>query len=147
MSDTSDRRDINARPESTRKVHEVKISPFWSHMDDFGHVNNAVYFTYCEQARITWFETLGLADGLHGKLKEGPVLVNASCSYLRPVMYPADLLVSLYVGTAGRSSFMAWYEITNGTQLCTTGSSKIVWIDYTAGKSVALPEGISSLIP
>ncbi len=39
-------------PEDKKLVHESIISVRWGDMDALGHVNNAVYFRYIEQARV-----------------------------------------------------------------------------------------------
>lgn len=44
-------------------VFEMSMPIRWGDMDAFGHVNNTVYFRYMEQARISWFEALGIAGG------------------------------------------------------------------------------------
>lgn len=44
-------------------MHEKQIEIRWRDQDPYGHVNNAVYLTYLEEARDEWLErTLG-ADG------------------------------------------------------------------------------------
>jgi acyl-CoA thioester hydrolase len=44
--------------------HEKTIEIRWRDMDNFGHVNNAVYLTYLEEARDEWVErTLGVGRG------------------------------------------------------------------------------------
>jgi acyl-CoA thioester hydrolase len=45
------------------RVFEMSMPIRWGDMDAFGHVNNTVYFRYMEQARISWFEQLGIAGG------------------------------------------------------------------------------------
>jgi len=42
--------------------HEKTIQIRWRDMDNFGHVNNAVYLTYLEEARDEWVESV-LGDG------------------------------------------------------------------------------------
>ena len=37
-------------------MHEKRIEIRWRDMDAFGHVNNAVYLTYFEEARDEWME-------------------------------------------------------------------------------------------
>ena len=67
-----------------------------------GHVNNTVYFRYMEQARIEWIYALaggrGYDDG------HGPVVVNASCNFKVPLVYPGDVEVRMYIGDPGRTS-------------------------------------------
>ena len=41
-------------------VHEERIKIRWRDVDNYGHVNNAVYLTYLEEARDAWaHEVLG----------------------------------------------------------------------------------------
>ena len=101
-------------PESTEStpyalVHTARFQVRWADMDALGHVNNAVYFTYVEQARI---ESLGhLMDTWHSA-GTGPVLVHAAMTYKRPIKHPATALVRVYLGPPGRSSLPNRYEIT-----------------------------------
>ena len=44
-------------PEEKKLVHESIIPVRWGDMDALGHVNNAVYFRYIEQARVNWLDS------------------------------------------------------------------------------------------
>jgi acyl-CoA thioester hydrolase len=125
-----------------KELIKIKIKPFWSQMDALGHLNNSVYFTFCEQARIEWFERIGLVKSVLGKSKNGPVVIHASCTFLKPVVYPCDLSISMNSEEPGRSSILTHYEIYDSQYLYATGSSKIVWIDFEKGKSVTIPDEI-----
>jgi acyl-CoA thioester hydrolase len=39
-------------------VHEKRIEIRWRDMDAYGHVNNAAYLTYLEEARDEWLERM-----------------------------------------------------------------------------------------
>jgi acyl-CoA thioester hydrolase len=39
-------------------VHEERIRIRWRDVDNYGHVNNAVYLTYLEEARDAWVRTV-----------------------------------------------------------------------------------------
>src|SRR2546428_6627898 len=88
-------------------VHITRMTIRWGDMDALGHVNNTVYFRYLEQARIEWMEKMGHAIDP----AQGPVLVNAQCSFLRQLKYPGEVEVVCYPGVVGRSSFEIRYEI------------------------------------
>ena len=63
----------------------------WGDMDSLGHVNNTVYFRYLEQARIEWlFALTPERSAFEGT---GPVIVNASCTFLVPLVYPGEIAV------------------------------------------------------
>ncbi|MFC5460837.1 acyl-CoA thioesterase [Massilia niabensis] len=131
-------------------VHTMRMPVRWGDMDAMGHVNNTVYFRYIETARIAWLEGVG---ALRDANATGPVLVNAQCSFLKQLKYPAEIEVTSYVGPPGRSSFEVSHEIRlvgadgQAGALHAEGAAKIVWIDFAAEKSVPLPEAIRSLLP
>jgi len=109
-------------------------------MDAFGHVNNTVYFRFMEQARIEWLYAQAKAVGHTGN--DGPVIVNASCNFLLPLVYPGEVEVRMYLGEPGRSSIGSFYEILVAGTKYADGAAKIVWIDRASGRSVPLPEPI-----
>ncbi len=122
-------------------VHRSRMAIRWGDMDAFGHVNNTLYFKYIEQARIEWMESLG------GDLKsaQGPVLVNAQCTFLSQLTYPAEIEVACYTGAVGRSSIETMYEIRRTDTpdvLVAEGTAKVVWIDFKLGKSTPLPDSL-----
>ena len=133
--------------EQERKlVHTTRIPVRWGDMDYYGHVNNTVYFRFCEQARVEWIEALGFAvDPNRG---EGPVVINASCTFLLPVNYPATVVVKVYAGMPGRSSVMTWYKIfvEGDERLYAEGASKVVWMDMATNKSVPIPDGLRGML-
>jgi len=127
-------------------VHREEIDIRWGDMDALGHVNNTVYFRYCESVRVNWLASIG-----HG-IEEGPigpVVVNASCTFLAPIVYPERIVIEMFVSNPGRSSFDTWYEIRPAGRpepLYTEGASRVVWVDHRAGKSVPLPEDVRALL-
>ena len=62
----------------------------WGDMDSQGHVNNSVYFTYLESARVELIRETGFKGKQAGDA-EGPALVSTSCDFKRQVVYPATL--------------------------------------------------------
>ena len=113
----------------------------WGDMDAQGHVNNAVYFTYCESARVELLRKAGF-KGKQAGLTEGPTLVHASCDFKRQVIYPATLDVGLRVERLGRRSFEMSYGIfLHGTdQLIAAARSINAWADYAKNLAAPLPE-------
>jgi acyl-CoA thioester hydrolase len=119
-------------------VHTSTQSVRWADMDALGHVNNTVYFRYMEQTRIEWSHAL--SEGAGGYVSgSGPVIANASCNFLVPLVYPADLEVRMLLGEPGRTSIGSFYEIHSGGRKVADGAARIVWIDVMSGKPVPLP--------
>jgi acyl-CoA thioester hydrolase len=127
--------------------HWITVPVRWGDMDAFGHVNNARYFTYCESARISYFQAVGLGAQTTTP-DHGPSVVTATCNFRRQVHYPATLEVGVRALKIGRTSFPLEYGIfLEGTgDLVADGSSVVVWVDYGAGKSTPLPESLKARI-
>ena len=96
-------------------VHTSRQSIRWGDMDMLGHVNNTVYFRYFEQARIEWIYGLH-PDRRRRMTGSGPVIVNASCTFLEPLVYPGDIEVRMYLGDPGRTSIGSYYELCDERQ-------------------------------
>lgn len=127
-------------------VHTTRMPIRWGDMDAFGHVNNTVFFRYMEQARVEWMEENGMAMDPAG---EGPVLINARCSFLRQLKYPGTVEVRTFAAPPGRSSFETIVEIRRIDQpelLVAEGAAKVVWVNYAQEKSVPLPDALRELL-
>ncbi len=124
-------------PTDARLLQTSEYEMRWGDMDAFGHVNNAMYFTYFEQVRIDWVRSIGHEHGL--------VMANISCTFLQPLKYPATLQVRLYAGKPGRSSLDTWYDIRdmeNLDTLISIGHGAMIWFDHEQGCSVEIPEDV-----
>lgn len=119
---------------------KMKLDIRWSDMDEMRHVNNAVYLTYFEQARVYYFH-----EACQWNWKEiGAILANAHVDYLRPVVFPNDTYVYVRTSKLGNKSFEVSYIITsvvNGVEeLTTTGATTMVMFDYKTNTSVPMPD-------
>jgi len=123
-------------------VHTSRQPIRWADMDMLGHVNNTVFFRYCEQARIEW--TYGLHEGGDAYGDTGPVIVNASCTFLLPLVYPGEIEVRMYLADPGRTSVGSYYEILKDGTKHADGAAKLVWIDVATGRSVPLPDRVTA---
>lgn len=126
-------------------IYTARIPVRWGDMDAYGHVNNTVYFRFLEQARCEWLEKVGVR--VRPDEAVGPVIINASCTFLIPVNYPSTVVVKMYVGEPGRSSVMTWYElfVEGDERLYAEGAAKTVWMDMRTGKSAPIPDFIRAL--
>ncbi|MDR3442088.1 MAG: thioesterase family protein [Legionella sp.] len=122
-------------------VHEKIFSIAWGDMDALGHVNNARYFDYFQEARIEWLQELNIP--MTGTT--GPVVIHVACTYLKPVVYPAIVTLRSKVHSIGNSSMVMDHDLYQDEVLMAQGSSKVVWVDYTQGKSVPLPDVMRGL--
>ncbi len=126
-------------PEEKTFVHESIIPIRWGDMDAFGHVNNAVYFRYIEQARINWLDSLGLN---FAQDEQGVVVVNAFCNFMKPVEYPADLIIKTYIANptrVGLDTFNVMSLVGDPDTVRATSGATIVWVDFKTQKAASWP--------
>jgi acyl-CoA thioester hydrolase len=130
---------------SKHHLFTTRIPVRWIDQDLFGHVNNAMYFTYFEQARVDWLATLDV----EWEQGVGPVIVRTTCEYKRPVSYPATVVVDFFADEPGRSSVQTHYEIRvdgDPDTLYAFGEARVVWVDVAKGRPVSLPDKVREAI-
>jgi acyl-CoA thioester hydrolase len=97
--------------------------------DAMGHVNNAVYSTYLEQARI----------GMLGDL-DPFILARVEIDFRAELRAGEDVEVHSRCSRIGLKSFELEHEIRAGDRLVAEAKSVLVGYDYTAAVSVPLTD-------
>lgn len=123
-------------------VHQKTFAIAWGDMDALGHVNNARYFDYFQEARIEWLRELNIT--LTNNM--GPVVIHVGCTYLKPVIYPATVTIKSTLHSLGKTSMIMDHDLFQGDTLMAQGTSKVVWVDYNKNKSVPLPAAFHVLM-
>lgn len=110
-------------------------------MDVMGHVNNAKYLTYFEQARIEYCRTL-FGRGIEASLDQSFILAEVVVRFRAPAKEGDRLKAMVRVSRFGTKSFDFEYRIINETTglLICDGSSVQVTYDYTKQSTIPLPE-------
>lgn len=128
--------------------YQKNLFPHWTtqsirfrDLDPLNHVNNAIFNTYYEEARISFIQVV---PELAGQMKNGYsfVLANISISYLKPVTYPAQLLIGSGVKKLGNSSITSFQAIYDkeSKKLVSTAEASGVWFDLEKQKPSRIPE-------
>lgn len=111
----------------------------WSEMDLFGHINNVSYFKYIQASRVNYWESIGLTQ-LHNEMKLGPILASTSCSFLKPLFYPGDIVIEASVSFIKNTSFGIRHQILNSdNEIAATADDVIVLYDFIKSEKVAMP--------
>jgi acyl-CoA thioester hydrolase len=110
-----------------------------------GHVNNAVYFTYFEQARLMWWQHLGGQTGLPGA---STVIVHAECDYRAPAFLSDELEIRVSLAGVGRRSITIAYEIVNAAtgERLAEGKTVSVTRDPGTQETIPVPEATRALL-
>ena len=126
----------------TSLLIQVPITLRWRDLDAFDHVNNSVFLTYLEEARLVWLSRI---DGTWLDPRNMPVLAAAQVNYRAQLSWPGQIMVELTCARLGTTSLTIAHRIVDATdanKLYSDGNVVLVWIDPTTGKPVALPEAI-----
>ena len=99
--------------------------------DSMGHMNNAVYSTFLEEARIDVLG--GLAEF---------ILARVEIDFRAELRAGDEVEVRTRCSGIGTKSLELEHEILVGERLAAEGKSVLVGYDYALGQSVALPEAL-----
>jgi acyl-CoA thioester hydrolase len=127
-------------------AHRVDIDVRFADTDAMGHVNNAVYLTYCEMARIRyWTDVTGEPVSAGHEGAESLILAEARITYRAPVFHSETVTVETRATHIGRSSFTLEHRLTacgpgGMPRLVATSDSVMVRYDYEADRSAPLGE-------
>jgi acyl-CoA thioester hydrolase len=113
-------------------------------IDILGHVNNAIYLTYFEIARMHYFAEL--VGNEWNWMEEGVVLVKNEVEYLKPIVLNDVPYVKVSLLQLGTKSFTLGYEITVNDQLVTKGSSVLVGFNSKTKSTIEIPERMKEAI-
>jgi acyl-CoA thioester hydrolase len=121
--------------EAFRFVHPQQVE--FRDLDGLGHVNNAVYLSYVESARLAYMqEVLGPLE-----LEELGIVAEARISFRSPAFLAETLAVGMRVADIGAKSFRFEFEIQGADgRLVADGSTVHVAFDYRTRTSVPVPE-------
>jgi acyl-CoA thioester hydrolase len=101
----------------------------WGDLDAFGHVNNATYLVYAQEARFAWSKMIEM------------VVARAEVDFIAPI-YTGDIHidVEIWVNKIGNSSFGLTYEMKNGEELLARIKTVQVTVSMETKKSRPLKD-------
>ena len=117
--------------------YEVEIPVRYRDLDPLGHVNNAVYATYLEQARTSYI------DDVIGTAPEelGLVVANLELDFDRSITFREQVTVALRTTDIGTSSVSMDYEVRSDDGVAATANSVIVTLDED-GRPRPVPDDV-----
>ncbi len=135
---------MNYKEELAKFKHKTKLTVRFSDLDAMGHVNNATYLSYLEEARIAYFHDV--INFPKDSLAFGAVVANVNISYLAPIELGDEVFVYSRVSKISRKSF----EIENVFERLRKGISVLaakavtvlVAFDFNTKTTAPLPENL-----
>lgn len=122
-------------------AHWTELTVRFRDLDALNHVNNAVYNTYFEEARINFINEIPEFKKSMSKGKSF-MLVHIELDYIKPIELHETILVGTSVEEYGNTSikgFQAIYSKGN-SELKAVAKTTGVWFDLEANKPTKLPE-------
>lgn len=119
--------------------HPIEVR--YGDLDPQGHLNNAKYLTYMEQARIQYLKHLGLWKG-GSFLDIGIILAELWITFLTAIEFGSMVEVGVRVTRLGNKSLEMEYLIIDkyDQREYAKGSSVQVAYDYRERKSIVIPD-------
>jgi acyl-CoA thioester hydrolase len=121
-----------------RFFHPIEVR--YGDLDPQGHVNNAKYLTYFEQARIAYITHLGLWDGA-SFLDVGMILADIRITFRSPVLFTQKVRVGVRTARLGNKSLGMDYRLEDAQTSAelASGSSVQVAYDYRTAETIPIP--------
>ena len=96
----------------------------WGDLDAFGHVNNATYLVYAQEARYAWSKMIEM------------VVARAEVDFIAPI-YVGDIYIDIeiWVHSIGNSSFGVTYVMKKGEELLARVKTVQVTVSMETKKS------------
>lgn len=110
-------------------------------LDAMGHVNNAQYLTYLEQARVAFFKDFWQGKVAKQMTEVFPfIIARIEIDFLAPIELTHSVTTAIRVGHIGGKSFHFEYEIRAGDTIAARAKSVQVAYDYAKRASMPLPK-------
>ena len=116
-------------------VHRERVR--FRDLDGFGHVNNAVYLTYLEEARNALLRHLGLAREV---AEITMILARVEIDFRAQVDAGEELEIGVRPVRLGTKSFELEYELRADGRVVAEARTVLVGYDYEANVSIEIPD-------
>ena len=120
--------------------HRTTLQVRFRDIDAFGHVNNAVYFSYIELARVRYLlEVLRSEEPIQ---RLPLILARVELDFRSPIAFGEDVIVETRVFEVGRTSFGMQHGMTAGPEGRLVGDVQTVLVtyDYASARPMPVPD-------
>lgn len=119
--------------------HPIEVR--YGDLDPQGHVNNAKYLTYFEQARLAYWVQIGMFSKDQSFMELGVILADVHLTYLAPIFYGQNIKVGVHVAKIVNKSMIWEQNIVDADtgKVLAKGEVVVVAYDYKEGKSIPVP--------
>jgi acyl-CoA thioester hydrolase len=116
-------------------VHRERVR--FRDLDAMGHVNNAVFLTYIESARVAFLQQLGAAATPQDM---SIIVARIEIDFRAPVGFGEEVEIAVHASRFGGKSFDLDYELRVGGTVVAEAKSVLVAYDYGKGEAIEIPD-------
>jgi acyl-CoA thioester hydrolase len=126
--------------------HFLPITTRWMDNDQYGHINNVVYYSYFDTVVNRYLIEQGALDVASGDVIG--LVVETHCDYFQPVSFPATVHAGLRVARIGASSVRYEVALFDGSSRIAAAQGHFVhvYVDAVERRSVPLPQRLLDAI-
>lgn len=123
-----------------RFFHPIEVR--YGDLDPQGHLNNAKFLTYFEQARVRYWTQLGLFSSDQSFTEIGVIVGDIHIRYKEPVKWGVPVLVGARIAKLGAKSLTLEQCVADESSTCmyATGTVVLVAYDYLRHQTMRVPE-------
>ncbi len=126
--------------------HFQQISTRWMDNDAYGHINNAVYYSYFDTVVNRYLIEAGVLDVQRGAVIG--LVVETHCNYFSPLSFPQTVDTGLRVAKIGASSVRYEIGLFGGDEAMTAACGHFVhvYVDRETRRPAPLPPALIKIL-
>ncbi|MGP8216132.1 MAG: acyl-CoA thioesterase [Bacteroidia bacterium] len=132
-------------PQTSATVHfpvKLEIRLDWSELDEFGVINNVMFFKYFQSSRLNYWALAGFERDYKPR-ELGPFLVSSNCQLKKPLFYPGHIVVEARVDFIKNTSLGFSHRLLNEAgEICAEAQDIIVLYDFIKKTTVPVPRHV-----
>jgi acyl-CoA thioester hydrolase len=133
-------------PSRTDFVAFEDVQSRWMDNDAYGHINNAVYYSFFDTAVNRYLIERNVLDVLKSEIIG--LVIETQCKYFSPIVFPDLIHVGMKVTHLGTSSVK--YEVAifkNDDDIASAlGHFVHVYVDRKSNKSTPIPQNVRTVL-
>jgi len=120
-------------------MYTTIITPRFGDVDALGHINNTVPAGWFELARNKIIKMFNPAMEINREAFP-LIMVHSEYDFMGQLYFSYDVEVKTWISRIGTKSFTVYHEARQQDRLCVKGNVVIVYYDFSAEKSIPIPE-------
>ena len=125
--------------------HELPAQLRWSDVDQFGHVNNNVYFSLYDMCKTRYFLDVAGEDIFQ---RITIVVANINANFIAPIYYPDEIVIQTTMEKIGKKSFTLLQRAVNARTREVKCECRTIMVCYdrTQGCTIFMPDDVRQKI-